>query len=503
MLQLKIVKGPGGVGTTRQLTPGKSCVIGRAETADFRIASGGISKNHCRVTPIPGSRAEVEDMGSSNGTFINGLLVKKGVLKPGDTLTVAEFVLTLGVEAPRPMAPASTGFDGGTPAFSVPTETVAEPQTIGEKALRWIDVNINPWADELSGRFDMRVLVAAFFMIWSLLIILLTISPFAGRSNTKIREESVQVAKLYARQLVRINQQKIIDQNYRDLVTELDSVKGQTPGIMNAQILDVAKGQIIAPIEQIGRNLPNGEAQIAATKETEFVQFDSSGTAWVSAPIKVGSSQGDITKAVVFVEFNAIEGEFTLANLLDAAVTSLLFALIVSGLLFIFLYRWIEGSILTLVARFDEAMKASTTDVTTTVKWPALQQLADLASSALAKASGGQAAAGAADTQWALACVSTNPLPAAAFDANLVVIAWNEGMEKVIGIRAAMAMGADISGASRDVSFEAAVRELSQSTTATPWAPADRKLEFSGRFYKFNMLTGSGAHYVTITPLEE
>ncbi|WP_374605406.1 FHA domain-containing protein [Arenimonas sp.] len=60
-------------------------VIGRAVEADISVAAEEISRRHALVKPTPDG-LQVEDLGSSNGTFINGKRVQQGFLKPGDEL---------------------------------------------------------------------------------------------------------------------------------------------------------------------------------------------------------------------------------------------------------------------------------------------------------------------------------------------------------------------------------------------------------------------------------
>jgi pSer/pThr/pTyr-binding forkhead associated (FHA) protein len=59
--------------------------IGRAQECDICVPSDEISRKHALVKPSP-EGLSVEDLGSANGTFINGKRVQKGVLKPGDEL---------------------------------------------------------------------------------------------------------------------------------------------------------------------------------------------------------------------------------------------------------------------------------------------------------------------------------------------------------------------------------------------------------------------------------
>ena len=54
--------------------------------------SNAVSRVHCRIAER-GGRYYVEDMGSANGTFINGMRINPGrefPLTPGDTLKMAD-----------------------------------------------------------------------------------------------------------------------------------------------------------------------------------------------------------------------------------------------------------------------------------------------------------------------------------------------------------------------------------------------------------------------------
>ena len=77
-------------------------VIGRQSDCDISIPSEEISRRHARVRPTP-IGLQVEDMGSSNGTFINGKRVQEGLLRPGEELRLdnIRFLLVApGVEIP-------------------------------------------------------------------------------------------------------------------------------------------------------------------------------------------------------------------------------------------------------------------------------------------------------------------------------------------------------------------------------------------------------------------
>ena len=70
-------------------------VVGRHHRCDVRIASTRVSRRHCRLAPdLDGVR--VRDLGSTNGTRINGRRVDRGVLRPGDELSIADCRYRLG-----------------------------------------------------------------------------------------------------------------------------------------------------------------------------------------------------------------------------------------------------------------------------------------------------------------------------------------------------------------------------------------------------------------------
>ena len=62
-------------------------VIGRGEKADLRLIDDGISREHTRVV-LKGGRVLVEDMGSTNGTYCNGIRLASQVLVEGDKIMI-------------------------------------------------------------------------------------------------------------------------------------------------------------------------------------------------------------------------------------------------------------------------------------------------------------------------------------------------------------------------------------------------------------------------------
>jgi diguanylate cyclase (GGDEF)-like protein len=66
--------------------------IGRSSRSDLPIDQESISRHHARIT-YDGQRHVVEDLGSTNGTFVNDASVKRQSLKDGDQLKIGRSIL--------------------------------------------------------------------------------------------------------------------------------------------------------------------------------------------------------------------------------------------------------------------------------------------------------------------------------------------------------------------------------------------------------------------------
>lgn len=83
--------------------PDGEAILGRDEEAAIRIASEEVSRTHCAIVSSPG-KLVVRDLGSRNGTFVNGKpITGEVVLQPGDLLVVGP----MGFRLPAPEADAA------------------------------------------------------------------------------------------------------------------------------------------------------------------------------------------------------------------------------------------------------------------------------------------------------------------------------------------------------------------------------------------------------------
>jgi hypothetical protein len=78
-----------------------STVLGRDKTSDLVIDNSDVSWRHC-LLDIQARGVFILDLDSTNGTFVNGILVRDGYLNPGDRIELGPCLYTLNREAIEP-----------------------------------------------------------------------------------------------------------------------------------------------------------------------------------------------------------------------------------------------------------------------------------------------------------------------------------------------------------------------------------------------------------------
>jgi len=84
---LIVLTGP-SAGKSVQLESRKEWMIGRATESDIVFQEASISRQHCRLVQLKDERWQIIDLGSSNGSWINGERIKEQVLEGGDKIQV-------------------------------------------------------------------------------------------------------------------------------------------------------------------------------------------------------------------------------------------------------------------------------------------------------------------------------------------------------------------------------------------------------------------------------
>ena len=121
-------------------------VIGRGDTAHLKPSSDLVSRRHCSIKVVDG-KVIIADMGSRNGTFVNGEQLKgEHTAKPGDRIRVGRLQFEMVIDA----AKASVKKD------KVKNAVEAASRTVEAKPAGSLEDSITDWLadDEDGSPFD-------------------------------------------------------------------------------------------------------------------------------------------------------------------------------------------------------------------------------------------------------------------------------------------------------------------------------------------------------------
>jgi two-component system cell cycle response regulator len=98
-------------GVAYWLSCNKELIIGRSSKADVCIQDRRVSQRHARVVVTPEGEVFVEDLGSTNGIYVNGKKVTRHTLKDGDKVHVSRhYILKFCYE--KNVSPEVAGLNG-------------------------------------------------------------------------------------------------------------------------------------------------------------------------------------------------------------------------------------------------------------------------------------------------------------------------------------------------------------------------------------------------------
>ena len=101
-----LVRSPEGFQLTFGLADGQDVVVGRdSDLCQVRLPHPDVSRRHCRIKNEAG-RIVVQDLGTRNGTIINGKRVAEAELSPGDVIEIVGYAISISEPSPERTEPA-------------------------------------------------------------------------------------------------------------------------------------------------------------------------------------------------------------------------------------------------------------------------------------------------------------------------------------------------------------------------------------------------------------
>lgn len=334
------------------LKPGDN-ILGRDQSCDILFQADGVSKKHITLT-VSDDAVYVQDMGSANGTFLNGKLIKRATIKSGDKVGLPNGILQLvkvqekkvvvkkKVSSARKEREESIDdlLSGGTP-----------PDNLVGKIFWLFKYKFMPVLHGINQEYEWRALLAIFTAIFALMTITLTIFPVLQDSKEVLIGEVANRGAHYAEEIGRMNAVALEQKNLERIdTTFLDN----EDGVVSYELFDL-DGRIVRPITRLNEytNDPFSVqvrewAQKNRDRNTVVKKLLENGQIGIGKKIlsfnsKTGSPE---TVGVIAIRFAprtlAIEATKSSKLYFESLVTSFMVAIVFFGIIYYLTLRPIE-----------------------------------------------------------------------------------------------------------------------------------------------------------------
>jgi PAS domain-containing protein len=543
MYKLMVVAGPNR-GAAYSVQESGETSIGRQSGNTVVLASSRVSKKHCVLVTSNG-KLVVHDQGSSNGTFVNGVLAKEKNLKSGDRISVGEFVFeVIESKSKLPKAAGFAGFPqtqsasnnnliqfpsgatldlpGVQPAVGVQDalNAPAHPRSILEKAMRAFDNLIMPFFYGLSMKNEWRLVSVGILAAFCVANMFISIAPLLEGARKNIVRETERRAAFMAHQLADFNSPLLA--GHAESRMELGSVEN-ADGVKFAAVTDLDI-RILAPLSRQNQYLTTGSEALLTTKardafrngrETGIAGELDSSTVIAIEPLKA-FNQATGKNMVIGMAIVSIDTTLATMGIGDIGLIyseTIIITVILGAFALLVLYRLTLKPLQLLGDDMDKALKGDMGQVTHEFKFEELNPLWDLINSALQRiprASGGFG--GNQKTEPPVTAEDfSGPLRALAgfvkvglvvFDQDKKIVSMNAQFEELSGIREDSAVGQEIGTVARDQAFAALTHDLFERVQAGGEGSSD-DFEFSGISYRVHALafgsSGTVKCYILVT----
>lgn len=215
-------------------------IIGRDAGAQIILSDPEVSRHHCKIS-VEAQRMEIEDLGSTNGTVVNGRAVEKAWLHTGDTIQLGDSLFELSTEDEASHAP-------GVLAGQVTDRIAGAGKAVFLGRLGW----------------ESRVLLLMVLLVT--VAMLLTALPLISGLADFHQQESRRRAAVLVTALALANKEAV--NSGEEMSLNISGVE-RSPGVLRALIYD-ARGRILAPVSLLHQR-PTDEATRTALAAQELV----------------------------------------------------------------------------------------------------------------------------------------------------------------------------------------------------------------------------------------
>ncbi len=476
-------------------------ILGRGDDCDIPFPVQGVSKKHLSIT-VTDDVAYIKDLGSSNGTFLNGKIIKRATAKNGDKIALPDSILqVVYVEEKKVVVKKKVQKESADESEDEFYKGGDIPNHIPGKLLHAFKYKIMPILHGINEEYEWRHLFGILLSIATILTITLTILPVL-RDNKNLLLDEIQLRGIYyADELARTNARALEQKNLNQIIVNfLDDPR---TGVKSYELFDL-EGRIFRPREKLNEYIDDTfsiQTRDWANKMTDqgaddiFTRSLPNGEIGIGRKITAYNSRLGTTDTVGIIAFRFIPESIQLERVRAqrSYLESLVKSLAVASLLFGFIYYLTARPIDEMRFQIEEALRGRRRSLESKYLMSELSGLRNSINSLLQRLrelqdnNEGEFAEEESDEGY----VSTLKefmmgagTPVMILDSQKNLVTLNTEAEDLTGIRESSSQGMSLLDVSREKGFAATVIELCDNSAMNSGTFQEGEYELQGNPYR-------------------
>ncbi|MCO4754300.1 MAG: FHA domain-containing protein [Bacteriovoracaceae bacterium] len=233
-------------GTEIQLNEGEN-VLGRGMEVDHSIRVDGVSKRHMSIT-VNGDTCFVQDLGSSNGTFVNGKLVKNATVINGDKIAVPNVIFqVVYVKEKKVVVTKKVAKVGDADEAALEFKDTVPKDFIG-RVKYFFKHKVMSVIYSFNEQYEWSVMLGILLFIFVCINIGLTIGPVLRDGKELLKNEIVARGGQYAEEVARFNRAALSRGDLNRLNTNF--LENSAEDVKSYELFDL-EGRIVRPVGKL------------------------------------------------------------------------------------------------------------------------------------------------------------------------------------------------------------------------------------------------------------
>lgn len=484
-------------------------IIGRGSDNDVVVPVEGVSKRHLKIS-VNSETAFAEDMGSSNGTLINGKIIKRMTIKDGDKIALPNLIFQVVYVLEKKVIVKKKvvkGGDNDEDAYDDLNQTEPMPQNLMGKPIWIFKHKIMPIIYSFNEQYEWSALVGFLLFIFIAINISLTIVPVLSDSRRLLLREVGYRAKQYAAEVDRLNNVYLRDKNLDQIYTGfLDGEDAE--GVQGYKLYDM-EGRVYRPVAELNTIVNESFAvdalkyfKVEKNQDQEVIRREGN-IVRVARAIKAHDKMlgRDVVVAIISLTFAPTSLATEAANnskaYLESLVTSGMVAIIFFGMLYYMTVRPLEEMKL----QIERVLRGRQKEVESKILFKELHPLRNSINSIMTRlkelqsADSGEVQSMEEEGPYLRALeefMAGSQGPVMILNSEKVIQRINPEAEDLIGLRENSAAGQSILDTARDQGFAATVIDLCDQSANNEGCNQKESYEVGGKQISINVVSMMG-----------